>query len=133
MKKFYTIIVLVLSFSLSFSQTIFPEPSEISSKSFKSKILMNSINKSTPFWSEDFSGGIPATWINASTSIPDPSISAPWVFSGPGTYPGVNTGSQGAYAWTQGPIASSTASNGFVIFDSDYYDNGDYYYHWNIF
>ena len=46
------------------------------------------------------------------------------VYRGPGTNPGVNTGSQGAYAGTQGPIASSSASNGFVIFDSDYYDNG---------
>ena len=32
-------------------------------------------------------------------------------------------GSKGAYAGTQDPIASPTAANGFMIFDSDYLDN----------
>ena len=81
------------------------------------------MEKSTPFWSEDFSGGIPTTWTNGSTPTL-PVISAPWVYRGPSTSPGVNTGSQGAYAGTNGPIASPTAGNGFMIFDSDYYDNG---------
>ena len=31
---------------------------------------------------------------------------------------------KGSYVGTNGPIQSPTASNGFVIFDSDYYDNG---------
>ena len=53
-----------------------------------------------------------------------PVISAPWVYRGPSTNPNTSTGSQGAYAGTNGPIQSPTASNGFVIFDSDYYDNG---------
>ena len=39
-------------------------------------------------------------------------------------------GSRGAYSGinnnpsTNDPIASATVSNGFIIFDSDYYDNG---------
>ena len=127
MKNFYTIITLILSFSLTFAQSAndFPELSNESTKVHKSnKNLSISLEKSTPFWYEDFSGGIPSTWTNGSTTIPAPAISAPWVYRGPGTNPGVNTGSQGAYAGTQGPIASPTAANGFVIFDSDYYDNG---------
>ena len=127
MKKLYTIASLLLVSAVSFAQvsnTNFPEPTDVSTKILKSKKIYTSFaEKSTPFWSEDFSGGIPTTWTNGSTPTP-PVISAPWVYRGPSTTPGVNMGSQGAYAGTQGPIASATASNGFMIFDSDYYDNG---------
>ncbi|MDC0201790.1 T9SS type A sorting domain-containing protein [Flavobacteriales bacterium] len=127
MKKLYTIASLLFVSSVSFAQfsnTTFPEPTDVSTKILKSKKIYTSFaEKSTPFWSEDFSGGIPTTWTNGSTPTP-PIISAPWVYRGPSTTPGVNMGSQGAYAGTQGPIASATASNGFMIFDSDYYDNG---------
>ena len=71
--------------------------------------------KTPPFWSEDFANGIPPTWINST---------APWVYRGPSTTPGVTVGSQGAYASSGTPIASATRTNGFIIFDSDYYDNG---------
>lgn len=129
MKKLYTITSLMLMSMFLFAQSnndkTFPLPTDVSTKTLKSNKIISSIQeKSTPFWTEDFSNGIPSTWTNGSNSIPAPAISAPWVYRGPGTNPGVNTGSQGAYAGTQGPIASPTASNGFVIFDSDYYDNG---------
>ena len=75
---------------------------------------------SIPF-SEDFANEIPFTW---SEGYSNTSASAPWIYRGPSTSPGVNIGSQGAYAGTNGPIVSPTASNGFMIFDSDYYDNG---------
>ena len=65
-------------------------------------------------WSEDFTNGIPSTWTNSA---------APWVYRGPNTIPNNLVGSQGAYAQNQTPISSSTASNGYLIFDSDYYDN----------
>lgn len=71
------------------------------------------------FWSEDFSGGIPSTWSQNGT----PSA-AQWVYRGPSTTPNNTVGSQGAFNGTRGPITSTTASNGFVIFDSDYLDNG---------
>ncbi|MBE50856.1 MAG: hypothetical protein CMP51_04110 [Flavobacteriales bacterium] len=125
MKKNYIFFLsLFICISFSYSQVNFPSPSETSSRIHKSPDFINyEIGKATPFWSEDFSGGIPSTWTNGSNPTP-PVISAPWVYRGPGTNPGVNTGSQGAYAGTNGAIASNTASNGFVIFDSDYYDNG---------
>ena len=127
MKKLYTLALFVLVSAISFAQVIdasFPEPTDISTKILKSKKIYSSFaEKSIPFWEEDFSGGIPTTWTNGSTPTL-PVISAPWVYRGPSTNPGVNMGSQGAYAGTNGPIASATASNGFMIFDSDYYDNG---------
>ena len=67
------------------------------------------------FWQEDFSNGIPANWQNTST---------PWVYRGTNTNPNNSVGSQGGYVGINGPIVSPTSSNGFVIFDSDYYDNG---------
>ena len=51
------------------------------------------------------------------------------VYRGPLTSPNNTVGGQGAYSGinnspaTNTPIASATASNGFIIFDSDFYDN----------
>ena len=73
-----------------------------------------------PFWSEYFSNGIPPAWTNST---------APWVYRGPNTTPNNNVGGIGAYSGianspsTNLPIASPSSSDGFIIFDSDYYDN----------
>ena len=127
MKKLYTIASFMLVSAFTFAQVsdnLMPEPTEVSSRTLKSHLNFDpNGTKATPFWSEDFSGGIPTTWTNGTTPTP-PVISAPWVYRGPSTTPNISTGSQGAYAGTNGPIQSPTASNGFVIFDSDYYDNG---------
>lgn len=127
MKKLYTIASFLMISAISFAQLSnveMPDPSDISTKILKSNPILTSYSdKATPFWSEDFSAGVPVTWTNGTTPTP-PVISAPWVYRGPSTNPGVNTGSQGAYAGTNGPIASPTAANGFMLFDSDYYDNG---------
>ena len=127
MKKLYTIASLMLVSAFTFAQVydnLMPEPTDVSSRTLKSHLNFDpNGTKATPFWSEDFSGGIPTTWTNGTTPTP-PVISAPWVYRGPSTNPNISTGSQGAYAGTNGPIQSPTASNGFVIFDSDYYDNG---------
>ena len=66
-----------------------------------------------PIWSEDFANGIPSTWTNSV---------APWVYRGPSTTPNISVGTQGAFG-AGTPISSPTSSNGFIIFDSDYYDN----------
>ena len=127
MKKLYTIASFLMISAISFAQLSnveMPDPSDVSTKILKSNPILTSYSdKATPFWSEDFSAGVPVTWTNGTTPTP-PVISAPWVYRGPSTNPGVNTGSQGAYAGTNGPIASPTAANGFMLFDSDYYDNG---------
>lgn len=78
-----------------------------------------SASNATLFWSEDFANGIPSGWTqNGSTPT------AVWEYRGPNTNPSNSTGSRGAFAQGTGPILSNTASNGFVIFDSDYLDNG---------
>jgi hypothetical protein len=78
-------------------------------------------------WSEDFSNGIPAGW----SQIGTPSL-ALWEYRGPNTTPNDTVGSRGCWAGSLqsgnsgDPIASPTASNGFMIFDSDFlHSNGD--------
>ena len=78
----------------------------------------------TIIWSEDFSTGIPSTWLNYGTANGTSDPDAKWEYRGPNTTPSNTVGSRGAYLSAQTPIASATASNGFVIFDSDYLDNG---------
>ncbi|GAB4380661.1 MAG: hypothetical protein Kow0075_12100 [Salibacteraceae bacterium] len=69
---------------------------------------------------EDFASGIPSTWSNVSLS----SGNEKWEYRGPSTTPSNAVGSRGAYVGSLGPIQSTTRTNGFVIFDSDWWDNG---------
>ncbi|MCC5916840.1 MAG: T9SS type A sorting domain-containing protein [Cryomorphaceae bacterium] len=81
--------------------------------------------KETTIWSEDFSNGIPSSWTNAGfTATGAPMPNAVWEYRGPNTNPDNTVGSRGQFAGTALPILSPTAANGFVIFDSDYLDNG---------
>ena len=94
MKKLYTIASLMLVSAFTFAQVydnLMPEPTEVSSRTLKSHLNFDpNGTKATPFWSEDFSGGIPTTWTNGTTPTP-PVISAPWVYRGPSTNPSVST------------------------------------------
>lgn len=67
---------------------------------------------------DDFSSGL-GQWSNTSLVAGN----AIWVYRGPGTTPNSMVGSQGAYAAGTGVIESATPQH-FVIFDSDWYDNG---------
>ena len=114
MKKNLLSILASICFLFSYSQV-----SDLNFTYEKEKIgyanqVSDNLRQSAPFWSEDFQSGIPTTWTNST---------APWAYRGPGTPPGAGVGSQGAYASNSTPIASPTANNGFIIFDSDYYDN----------
>lgn len=90
------------------------------------------IHKATPesgaanvVWSEDFANGLPTGWSQSGTPA-----TAQWEYRGPNTTPSNATGSRGNFSGinntppTNDPLASSTTSNGFMIFDSDYLDNG---------
>ena len=77
----------------------------------------------TPVWSQDFANGIPTTWLNYGTANGTSDPDAKWEYRGPSTTPNNTVGSRGAYMSAQTPIASATASNGFVVFDSDFLDN----------
>ncbi len=72
-------------------------------------------------WSEDFSNGIDGEWLNSEAGGV-----AFWEFRGPLTDPNLEIGTRGSClpVGTQGdPIASPTWDNGFVIFDSNWWDN----------
>lgn len=79
---------------------------------------------STTVWSEDFANGLPTGWSQIGTPA-----TAQWEYRGPNTVPSNTTGSRGAFSGinntppTNDPLASTTTSNGFMIFDSDYLDN----------
>ena len=81
----------------------------------------------TVVWSETFANGIPAGWSTSGTANGTSNANAVWAYRGPNTTPSNSVGSRGGYAGPVGtgqlPILSPTASNGFVIFDSDFLDN----------
>jgi len=97
----------------------------IDSSEIKTVHHLQSANQAeTSIWSEDFANGIPSTWINAGfNATGNPYSTVFWEYRGPNTTPGVTTGSRGSAAGSQLPIASATAANGFIIFDSDYLDD----------
>ena len=124
MKKIY-ISIFAISLTISAFAQIDSQGLTVENiKKAKTNLELNS-NKFTastllPIWSEDFANGIPTTWENSTV---------PWVYRGTSTSPNNQVGGQGAYSGisnspsTNNPISSPTASNGFLIFDSDYYDN----------
>ena len=124
MKKLY-ISIFALSLTISALSQIDSQILTIEGgKKSKQNLELNSnkfaVPASLPFWSEDFTNGIPTTWENSTV---------PWVYRGTSTFPNNSVGGQGAYSGisnspsTNDPISSPTANNGFLIFDSDYYDN----------
>ena len=78
--------------------------------------------RQTEIWSEDFSNGIPADWENSEMNG-----IASFEYRGPATNPDIYIGSRGSCIpeGSQGsdPIDSETWANGFVIFDSNYWDD----------
>ena len=87
----------------------------------------------TIWFQETFSNGLSGDGTNGAwttngtvtsggTASADPD--AVWEYRGTATTPNNTIGSRGGYSATWGAITSSTVSNGFFIFDSDYRDNG---------
>ena len=86
-----------------------------------SRNASNTSNRETVLWSEDFANGIPANWNNSGA----PAL-AIWEYRGPSTNPNQLVGSRGSCLPDENvgeAIASTTSANGFVIFDSNYWDN----------
>ncbi len=73
-----------------------------------------------PLYTWDFAGGLPATWSNGSTS----NIGV-WEYRGPNTIPSNAITSRGSCAGGSSAFNSLTQSNGFMIFDSNYWDDND--------
>jgi hypothetical protein len=88
-------------------------------RNLNSRAKSNTVQSAAVFWSEDFSAGIPADW-EQNGSTPN----SQWEYRGPSTTPNSGTGSRGAFATGTTAIQSATRANGFLIFDSDFLDNG---------
>ena len=120
MKKFtYTVAILAGLSSASIAQSLTKsalaptmpvDAAEPAAKMHASQKLM-----ATPFYTQDFSGGLPSGWSNTGTSD-----ASKWEYR-PDTL--AIKGSRGAYS-TKRIIVSPTNFNGYFIFDSDYLDNG---------
>lgn len=88
-----------------------------------SRNTSNNSNRETVIWSEDFANGIPAGWNNSGA----PAL-AVWEYRGPGTNPNNLVGSRGSCLPNENVgeyINSATSTNGFIIFDSNYWDNNE--------
>ncbi len=84
--------------------------------------------KEAVIWSEDFANGIPANWQNQGftrgvTGGLTPNAFCLWEYRGPNTTPSNSLGSRGQFAGSGPTIQSLTDTNGFIIFDSDYWDS----------
>ncbi len=73
-----------------------------------------------PLYSWDFASGLPANWTNGSnTNI------GVWEYRGPSTVPSNAITSRGSCSGGSSAFNSLTQSNGFMIFDSNYWDDND--------
>lgn len=77
-------------------------------------------------WTEDFSNGIPANWTNTNYDSDANITDAIWQYRGESSIPNNTIGTIGNcidYGSAGGdPILSPSADNGFLIFDSNYWD-----------
>ncbi len=74
----------------------------------------------TPIVTWDFAGGVPSDWevgISSTNNI------AQWEYRGPNTVPNYTQGARGSCSAIAVPINSQTQSNGFLIFDGNYWDD----------
>ena len=126
MKKLYFLLsVCIISYNVygqSINTNIEPEIDNF-------QISMPNLNNSNlsaqvPIWSEDFSGGFPSLWSTNSTNMAGAFATCPWAWTTDGTW-GYWNGNQGNSP--SNAISSTTASNGFLICDTDsanHYANG---------
>ena len=73
-----------------------------------------------PIVNWDFANGIPTNWISGISSVNN---IAGWEYRGPNTSPNTTVGARGSCSGIAQPLASESQSNGFVIFDSNYWDD----------
>jgi hypothetical protein len=120
MKRIFTLFLFGTSFLLEAQLTL---PLAPGSYSINRQNQMEVMGSRSIIWAEDFANGIPASWINNETGG-----IAHWEYRGISTDPNLEIGSRGTcfpVGETGEPIFSPTQTNGFVIFDSNWWDNPD--------
>jgi hypothetical protein len=118
MKSFYSFAIILFSCSFALSQYHFsPAPG---SYAMDPNAMRTAGANRDVIWSEDFSSGFNNGWISAASGGV-----ADWEYRGQNTMPNVEVGSRGSCVVGNlgEPIASPTAANGFMIFDSNWWDN----------
>lgn len=71
----------------------------------------------TPIEEWDFANGLPSGWTTQSDGL------AQWEYRGPATIPSNQQGSLGSCGGNSVPITSPTVSNGFMMFDANFWDD----------
>lgn len=109
MKHLYILALSALFTHAGFSQADAPE--SVSMPSAPGRTGNFDFDRSTPFWQEDFGGGLPSDWV-----VIDSSGICPWRYSTDGSWgyfssTGTSSGDPG--------ITSTTGGNGFLICDND--------------
>jgi len=120
MKSLYTAAFLLLAFFAANGQYRFsPAPG---SYGMDPHAFAHTGGARDVIWSEDFANGFGIDW----TSFASGGV-ANWEYRGPATTPNVEVGSRGSCVVGNlgEPIISPTAANGFMIFDSNWWDNPD--------
>jgi Secretion system C-terminal sorting domain len=120
MKTFFTFLFNIIVITVINAQTLVPLAPGAYGQERRDRIDI-SANRDI-IWSEDFADGL-VGWENAEIAGV-----AQWEFRGPDTTPNVEVGSRGSCTPPETfglPIASPSWSNGFVIFDSNWWDNSD--------
>ncbi len=118
MKRLFQVIFLLIA--LKGTAQLAPE-SQSPLNFFQDRNPITGASRSEPIWSEDFSEGLPGAWENVANGGV-----AHWEYRGPMTNPTSEIGTQGSCVITGSngvPINSPTRTNGFVIFDSNFWDN----------
>jgi len=120
MKSFYVTFILLLATGFCLGQPLFErapgsyglDPHQVHAEGGNREVI----------WSEDFADGLSSGW----TSFAQGNV-ASWEFRGPSTTPNNEVGSRGSCVVGNlgEPIISPTAANGFMIFDSNWWDNPD--------
>lgn len=84
-----------------------------------SSIISAQVSADTIFANWDFADGLPSNW---SQNVISSSGFAQWEYRGPETQPSFYIGARGSCAALSRPIQSYSQSNGFMIFDANYWD-----------
>jgi hypothetical protein len=113
MKKIYILSIFLFAGVVTFAQetTAFSYPEDSKGEPGEKMRHGDNHDRATPFWEEDFAGGLPSTW-----AIIDSSGICPWVYTTDGSwgYFSDNGENQGDPA-----MNSTTAGNGYLICDND--------------
>ncbi|MFT5183003.1 MAG: hypothetical protein ACI84C_000125 [Flavobacteriales bacterium] len=121
MQKTFVCIALVIAFLQGSSQNNLEDYGPALGR-YMGEHTSTSVNRINEIWMEDFENGIPESWTNEELSG-----IASWEYRGANTNPDYYIGSRGSCIPEgqdgSAPIQSESWDNGFVIFDSNYWDD----------